>query len=285
VAAYTESDPGYLCWGVQLMKQIVMFWLVMITGISASAEQDACHLFTASGNAEYPPYLWRSPQNPEVLTGAISGFLHKVSKRLDIKIDLQYSGPWGRTQEEVAAGRIDFIAGAFYTDARSERMDYLRPAFQLTRTVVWVNNEKPFEFNRWEDLVGRQGVTVIHNSFGQEFDDFARKHLTVHQVGSLEQGLKMLNGQRVDYVLYEENPARAYAARNGYLNIHPLAQEISSEPLYLTLSKKSACNSPELRAQIEKVLVQAKEENWMPPLLQQAQYLWAEQHLKSADTE
>ena len=267
------------------MKMIVMFWLVMITSISASAEQDACRFFTASGNAEYPPYLWRQPQNPEVLTGAISAFLQKVSKSLDVKIDLQYSGPWGRTQEEVAAGRIDFIAGAFYTDARSERMDYLRPSFQLTRTVVWVNNEKPFEYNRWEDLIGRQGVTVIHNSFGQEFDNFARENLTVHQVGSLEQGLKMLNGQRVDYVLYEENPARAYAARNGYRNIHPLPQEISSEPLYLTLSKKSACNTPAFRARLQQVLGQAQAENWMQPLLQQAQYLWAEQHLEQQPQE
>jgi len=267
------------------MKMIVMFWLVMITSISASAEQDACRFFTASGNAEYPPYLWRQPQNPEVLTGAIAAFLQKISKSLDVKIDLQYSGPWGRTQEEVAAGRIDFIAGAFYTDARSERMDYLRPSFQLTRTVVWVNNEKPFEYNRWEDLIGRQGVTVIHNSFGQEFDDFARENLTVHQVGSLEQGLKMLNGQRVDYVLYEENPARAYAARNGYRNIHPLAQEISSEPLYLTLSKKSACNTPAFRARLQQVLEQAEAENWMQTLLQQAQYLWAEQHLEQQPQE
>ncbi|UXD89087.1 substrate-binding periplasmic protein [Thalassolituus hydrocarboniclasticus] len=265
------------------MKQIVVFWLVMITAIPASAEQDACRIFSASGNAEYPPYLWRSPQKPEVLTGAIAAFLQKVAKELDLVIDLQYSGPWGRTQEEVAAGRIDFIAGAFYTAARSERMDYLRPAFQLTRTVVWVNNERPFEFNRWEDLIGRQGVTVIHNSFGQEFDEFSRKHLTVHQVGSLEQGLRMLNGQRVDYMLYEENPARAYAARNRYRNIHPLEQNISSEPLYLTLSKKSACNTPELRARIERVLVKAGEENWMQPLLQQAQYLWSEHHLQTAD--
>lgn len=263
------------------MKKVIIIWLTMMISFYTSAEQDTCRLFSASGNAEYPPYLWRSSQNPEVLTGAIAAFIHKVSKNLSIDIDLKYSGPWGRTQEEVAAGRIDFIAGAFFTEARSERMDYLRPAFQLTRTVVWVNNEKPFEYNRWEDLIGRQGVTVISNSFGQEFDDFAREHLTVHQVGSLEQGLKMLNGQRVDYVLYEEHPARAYAARNGYRNIHPLPKEISSEALYLTLSKKSACNSPELRSRLESVLVQAKEENWMQPLLQQAQYLWSEHHQKA----
>ncbi len=81
---------------------------------------------------------------------------------------------------------------------------------------------------------------MVNNSFGQKFDDFACNYLTVHQVGSLEQGLKMLNGQRVDYILYEENPARACAVCTGYLNIHSLAQEISSEPLYLTLLKKPA---------------------------------------------
>ncbi|MCD8522397.1 MAG: transporter substrate-binding domain-containing protein [Saccharospirillaceae bacterium] len=262
------------------MKTTVMFWLAMMVSLPVSAEQENCRLLTASGNAEYPPYLWRQPQHPDMLTGAIAAFLQKVSKSLDIKIDLQYSGPWGRTQEEVAAGRIDFIAGAFYTNARAERMDYMRPSFQLTRTVVWVNNEKPFEYNRWEDLIGRQGVTVIHNSFGQAFDDFARDNLTVHKVGSLEQGLKMLSGQRVDYVLYEENPARAYAARNGYRNIHPLPKEISSESLYLTISKKSVCNTPELRARLQQVLEQAQAEKWMPPLLQQAQYLWSEQYLE-----
>ncbi len=235
-----------------------------------------CDTLLASGNAEYPPYLWRSAQDEYRLDGAVASLMERIGKEAGVDIRLIFTGPWGRTQEELAAGRIDMIAGAFYTRVRAERMDYLYPAFQQTRTLVWVHEDKPFEYREFADLRGRQGVTVINNSFGQAFDDYARDFLSIHQVGSLEQGLRMLSGKRVDYVIYEEEPGLAYARKLQIQGLQTLPHPVSGEPLHLTLSKRSHCNTEELKQRLESALVKAVREGWMPPLLEEAQQRWQE---------
>ena len=235
-----------------------------------------CRTLLASGNAEYPPYLWRSTQDEFRLEGAVTRLMQRIGQEAGVEIRLIFTGPWGRTQEELAAGRIDMIAGAFYTRARADRMDYLYPAFQQTRTLVWVHKDKPFVYREFADLRERQGVTVINNSFGQAFDDYARDHLRIHQVGSLEQGLRMLSGKRVDYLIYEEEPGLAYARKLRISDVQTLPTPVSGEALYLTLSRRSPCNTDELKQRLESALVKAIREGWMPPLLQQAQQQWQE---------
>ncbi|ASP38134.1 amino acid ABC transporter substrate-binding protein [Bacterioplanes sanyensis] len=253
--------------------------LVLLAMLLASVMVQAsgrCQHFTASGNAEYPPYLWRSAQDPMVLVGANAMLMDYIAEQLGVSIDIGYVGPWGRTQEELAKGHIDFIAGAFFTEPRTKRMDYLYPAFQLTRTAVWVSEFRPFNYSQWQDLVGRQGVTVINNSFGQAFDEYAAENLTIHEAVKLEQGLRMLQGDRVDYFIYELNPGRAYASQLGISDVRPLAVPVSQEPLYLTMSKQSVCNTPEFRQRIEQVLQKAEQEKVMEGFLQQAISDWRE---------
>ncbi|WP_165679102.1 substrate-binding periplasmic protein, partial [Metapseudomonas otitidis] len=88
-----------------------------------------CEHLVATGNPEYPPYLWRDPHNPKLLIGANADLLHRIGDEIGVKIDVLYTGPWSRAQDEVRTGRIDLIAGAFLTLPRLETMDYIHPAF------------------------------------------------------------------------------------------------------------------------------------------------------------
>lgn len=246
----------------------------------AAAQTGECTTLKASGNAEYPPYLWRSAADPAQLIGAVRLLIDDLANEIGIPITLTYSGPWGRVQEEVAAGRVDMIAGAFFTEPRTRYMDYLYPEFQGTQTSVWVNEDKPFAFNVWHDLKAYQGVTVINNSFGQEFDEFAKSQLNISQVASLEQGLRMVSAQRADYLLYEEEPGRAYAEQLAVTKLVTLPTEVTRQNLYLTLSKKSACNSAELKAKLAQALETFARDQRMEGYLQQAHELWASQQAK-----
>jgi polar amino acid transport system substrate-binding protein len=219
----------------------------------ALSDSKSCKLIRASGNAEYPPYLWRS-DNSVNLHGAIGLLLQELSKEINTEIELVYSGPWGRVQDDVAAGRIDMIAGAFFTLPRTHYMDYIYPEMMKTKTAVWVNTNEALSFKQWGDLKNYRGVTVINNSFGQKFDEYAKQELIIEEVASLEQGLRMLSANRVDYLIYEENPGKAYAQQLNIQNIKAMPLEITRQSLYLTMSKKSACNSPELREKIAKAL-------------------------------
>lgn len=222
-----------------------------------------CQSLTASGNSEYPPFLWRDSPNSTELYGVNRLIIDELSRRINISIKLIHVGPWSRAQSEVKSGRVDLMAGAFYTNERADYMDYFTPVLLHTTSVVWQSKDKPFPYNDKEDLVGKWGVTVINNSFGQEFDQYAQRNLNILEVASLSQALRMLAADRVDYVLYEKSPAQAYATMLGLENsVVPVTPYISREGLYLTMSKKSPCNTDSVKLKIAVALQSMKQDGF-----------------------
>ena len=117
--------------------------------------------------------------------------------------------------------------------------------------MVWVRHDDPFSYTGWADLQGRSGGTLVNNSYGQQFDDYANAHLKLEAVPSADQAFRKLLFKRNDYVIYELYPGLALARTLGISQqVQALAPPVSSEGLYLTLSHHSACNQPELRAQL-----------------------------------
>jgi len=238
---------------------------------------ESCKLLIASGNPQYPPYLWRDPADENRLIGANADLLQLLSKELAIPIEMQYGGPWARVQEEARAGKVDLIAGAFWTLPRTEYMDYFYPAFRETRSVIWTRQERKLNYTRWSDLVGQQGVTVINNSFGEEFDQYSRNNLKMSQVASLEQAIQMLQRSRADYLIYEDSPGQAYLAKMNISDLKPLATAVANENLFLTLSHRSACNSGELRGRITRAIYKLVKQNVMSALLEKNIQRWRRQ--------
>lgn len=257
--------------------------LALLTLLSApaawAAEALACKQLLASGNPQYPPYLWRDPQDESRLIGANADLLQLLARELELPIEVRYSGPWGRVQEEARTGHIDLVAGAFFTLPRTEYMDYFFPAFRETRSVVWTRaGGKPANYRRWSDLTGLQGVTVINNSFGEEFDRYAKETLKISQVASLEQAIQMLQRSRADYLVYEDGPAAAYLARMNIADMKAATPAVANEGLHLTLSHRSSCNSGELRGRITRALYKLLKPGLMNGLVEKNIQLWKRQN-------
>jgi polar amino acid transport system substrate-binding protein len=247
------------------------------------AAAQGCTQMTASGNPEYPPYLWRDPDNEGRLIGANAELMQWLSKEIGVPVDVQYSGPWGRVQEETRLGHLDLIAGAFFTLPRTEYMDYFHPAFHETRSVIWTRGDNnALKFRRWSDLVGLQGVTVINNSFGEEFDRYAKDKLRIHHVASLEQAIQIVQNSRADYLVYEDSPGQAFLARRNIADVKMLGDPVARENLYLTMSHRSACNTPEIRGRISRALYKlSRDKAVMAGFVERALQLWRKQTAKS----
>lgn len=254
---------------------VLAAWLLQLAAPAAANE--ACSRLIASGNPQYPPYLWRDPEDDNRLVGANAELMQWLSKEVGLPIETRYVGPWGRVQEEMRAGRIDLIAGAFYTQARTEYMDYFHPAFRDTRSAVWTRQKFKLNYRRWGDLVGLQGVTVINNSFGEDFDRFARDSLKITQVASLEQAIQILQRGRADYLIYEDSPGDAFLAKMGITDVRQLPTPVAAENLYLTLSHRSPCNTPELRGKLARAMYKLNKQSPMPNLIEQSIQLWRRQ--------
>lgn len=269
-----------------LHKSFLLMLSVLLMPFMAAAA-GKCERLVATGNPEYPPYLWRDPQNPQQLIGANADLLQHLAKELGVTVEILYTGPWSRAQDEVRTGRVDLIAGAFLTLPRLEVMDYVHPAFYFTPSVVWVHRGAEFPYAGWEDLRNRTGDTLVNNSFGQQFDTYAKSNLTLEGVASLTQAFQKLLLGRTDYVLYERYPGQALANSLGMQDdLLVLDPPISSEGLYLTLSHNSACNDAWLRGMLAKKMNEAIASGLPDDLLQRNLQRWNDQQLTpSSDAE
>ncbi len=255
--------------------------LFMSAGIQVHASvPESCKKIISTGNPEYPPYLWRDPEDENRLIGANADFVQAIGKEIGIPVDVRYFGPWGRVQEEAKLGRVDLMAGAFLTLPRFDYMDYVYPAFRETSTVIWVRKGGKVRYKKWSDLTGKSGVTVINNSFGEEFDRYAKESLRISTVATLEQALAILNLGRADYLIYEEAPGLAIAAKNQITSLQAVYPAITNENLYLTIPHKSPCNTPEMRARVAKAMYKLDKQKLMDKLLEANMDLWRKQHAK-----
>lgn len=257
----------------------------LVSPFAAQAASSQCSVLVASGNPEYPPFLWRDPQYPERLIGANADLMEQLGKALGVTIHVRYAGSWARAQEEARLGRIDLLAGAFLTPERQKLMDYIQPAFLTTDNVVWVRKGEAFSYARWADLQGHTGGTLVNNSFGAAFDTFAEQHLNLEEVPSVAQAFQKLVLGRTDYALYERFPGLATAARLGLTdNLQPLEPPVSSEGLFLTLAHASPCYGPELRGQLQEKMTELTASGIPQRLLQRNLQRWQAQQTKTTAT-
>lgn len=256
-------------------RRSVWFAAVLaVLALHGHAAEAACTGLIASGNPDYPPYLWRDPANGDRLVGANAELMALLSKEIGVPIEVRYISSWARVQEEMKNGRIDLIAGAFLTQPRLEYMDYVRPIIATTRSVVITRAGSKLKYAQWPDLIGRKGVTVINNSFGEAFDQYAKENLKIEEVGKLDNALQLLAHDRADYLVYEDAPARAFAARLGIKDLKEAEASISNEDLYLTLSHRSGCNDGALRGKLAQTMMKFHDEKVMDGLIAEAIKAW-----------
>ncbi|MCX4025439.1 transporter substrate-binding domain-containing protein [Endozoicomonas sp. SM1973] len=263
----------------QILQHRLVCLIVVLTLISISSQSVAhCSRIKVSGNPEYPPLLWRDRTNPKQLTGVSIALLKRAVEGLDIAIDAIYVGPWSRAQAKIKANELDMLAGAFLTVERTTYMEYVKPAYTQVANVVFVANGKGFKFKRWSDLKNKRGATLINNSFGQKFDQYAQDHLALYGVRSLEIAFKLLLAKRADYVVYELYPGLAYAKAMGInQEIRHFTNYINSEPLYYTFALKSPCLENNLTKHLSDFIQSQKNTRLEKELLEEYLQLWQNQ--------
>lgn len=247
---------------------------LVLAGVVATSAHANCARLVASGNPEYPPYLWRDAPDSAALVGANAELMRWLSREIGVPIDVRSVGTWARVQEEARQGRIDLIAGAFLTVPRLDYMDYVHPAFAQVRSVVWVRQANPIGYQRWPDLQGKNGLAVNGSSFGEEFDRFAKQSLRLVTVPTLEQALRMVERGRADFAISEEAPAQALIARRDIPGLAAEEGAVSHEGLFLTVPHRSECNTPELRAKLARAIYQLDRQQGMKRLVEEAVQTW-----------
>lgn len=223
-------------------------FLIVFAEVAQASNRFACDTLVVSGNPEYPPLLWQSSQAPGQLVGAIPELLQEIAAPLGFRVEIRNIGSWARVQRQAAQGEIDLLAGAFQTPERQGYLDYVSPPMISLETSVWVPRHREFNYQGWPSLRDKKGCTLINNSFGALFDQYAMEYLDIDGVRSIEQSFLMARAGRVDYVLYERLQGQVKLARleldDEFVTLGPV---VSREGLFFAFPKRSPCNNSALR--------------------------------------
>lgn len=238
------------------VQLIVIFFFILYSNIGYAENK-----LIISGHHDYPPVMWE--ENGK-LVGVGPQLAAKIFNELGVPFEIKFTGPWKRVQENARSGEIDIIVGLYSNTERRSYMVYTIP-YMTDPTSIFVMKEKIFSFNKWENLIGKKGITMYGDSFGEELDGFIEEKLTMHKAYNVDTIFKLLDTGRSDYILWGYYPCLVNVYANGYKDkIIPLPQYVVVENMYMAFSKKSKYVHlvPEVNKIIKKIKTEGHIENW-----------------------
>jgi len=236
------------------------FWLVAVFVVAVLLVFSAFWNFSKnetskeaiiSGHPFWPPIMY---QQDDSIAGAGPEIVQKIFSELGIRSVSKYEGSWDVVQEKAKSGEIDVLVAAYKTAEREAYMDYSIP-YTVDPVALVVKKGKSFSFERNEDLIGKNGVVTIGDSYGQDFDNFIKENLDPKKVETAEEAFSMLEKEEADYFVYALYAAENYIAKNNIPDqVEILPAYVSSENFYLTISKKSSFAKflPQINSLLEK---------------------------------
>jgi len=239
--------------------KITVSCLIFLAGSTSCFSKD--HLII-SGHPEYPPIMW---QQGNTITGAADHMARHIFKELGVPFEIKYTGPWKRVQKYAEKGIIDVILAAYKNPHRVTYMD-CTDAFMADPVVIFVKKGRVFPFDKWEDLIGKNGNTNIGESYDPAFDQYIIDHLTIERVPKTRQNFMKLVAERSDYAIIGLYPGLASATVGGYKDkVTALSRPVLEEHFYMTFSKKSKYRHliPQVNAVIKQLRAQSKIDLWI----------------------
>ena len=201
------------------------------------AKKDSAQELVASGHPDWPPIMYQ--QNDKIV-GAGPEIFAKVFDELDVKAVFSYEGNWDEVQKKAKAGTVDVLVAAYKTPEREQYMDYSIP-YTVDPVVLVVKKGKLFPYEKWEDLIGKKGVVTTGDSYGQDFDSYITKSLTVQKVATPAEAFALIENGEADYFVYALYSAEGYIFENKASDkVEIVPKYVATEKFYLTISKKSA---------------------------------------------
>jgi len=190
----------------------------------------------ASGHPEWPPIMF---QSGATIDGAGAALVKKIFADLGVAVDVPYTGTWDEVQAKARSGDVDVLVAAYKTTEREGYMVYSVP-YTTDPVAIFVAKGKAFSFDNWDVLVGKKGIAMVGDSYGQAFDDFAASRLALTRVTTSAQAFTMVSSGQGDYLLYSLYAGDDYLKKTGGASqFESLPKFVNEENFYITISKKS----------------------------------------------
>jgi polar amino acid transport system substrate-binding protein len=191
----------------------------------------------ASGHPEWPPIMYR---NGALIDGAGPALVKKIFDDLGVTVEFPQTGTWDEVQAKARTGEVDLLVAAYKTTEREGYMVYSDP-YTTDPISIYVARGKSFPFDtNWDVLVGKKGIAMVGDSYGQAFDDFAAARLQLRRVTTTAEAFALVASGQGDYLLYSLYAGDDYLKKTAAASqFESLPRFVDEENFYITISKKS----------------------------------------------
>jgi len=221
------------------MKNLLAILFSLISpGLALAA--DTCESLVITGHPSYAPVAWSAKGE---IVGAAADMVSAIARKLGVKnVTSQDFGSWEKAQAAANSGQADVIFGIYKNAARMTYLNYIDPPIMLDPNSVVVRKGEAFPLVKWDDLKGRNGVTNAGESYGNQFDAFMAKELTVTRAPGIENTFDSLLNKRADYLIIGLYPGKIEVNSRGLTDkVEFLPKEINTAEMFVAFSKKSKC--------------------------------------------
>lgn len=217
----------------------LLFVVALLVPSLASAEPTCANL-VITGHPSYPPVAWGSGGR---IVGAAPELVTRIAKSLGVaQVTSKDFGSWEKAQAAARNGEADVIFGIYRNDERTGYLDYVEPPFMVDPVSVVVRTRAPFPYAQWSDLKGKKGVTNVGESYGDRFDAFLGRELTVARAPGIEKVFATLLEGKADYAIVALYPGNNVARKLGIGGkVEFLPRDVVSADMFVAFSRKSRC--------------------------------------------
>lgn len=169
--------------------------------------------------------------------------LKEVSNATSIEFELYHQQPWTWVKNKVQKGDLDLLAGAFYNEQRSRQFVYSEAVLKVN-IHIFTKKNRGFDVYSLDDLKDLHGLRPLGGSYGEEFDRYADKHLSLTEVTPKATMLKMVLHDRADYAVLLERDGKEQLLKPEFRD-GIVMHETPKIPIdvYLVFSKTSPCTA------------------------------------------
>ena len=226
-----------------LITQLAQFaCLVLLAGAFSAcgktnpAGPGSRNAVVASGHPEWPPIMF---QSGAAIDGAGPALVKKIFDDLGVEVSFPSTGTWDEVQAKARTGEVDVLVAAYKTTEREGYMLYSDP-YTTDPVAIFVARGKAFPFSSWDELVGKRGIAMVGDSYGQTFDDFAVTRLALRRVTTASEAFELVSSGQADYLLYSLFAGNDQLKRTRTASqFESLPKFVNEENFYITISRKS----------------------------------------------
>jgi signal transduction histidine kinase len=177
----------------KLFSLILILMFVLSTVSIASNTTTGEKIYTVRADNNYPPYEFLENGVP---TGFNIDMINAVANAMNLKIVIKM-GPWNEVRADLEEGRIDALAGMYFSEERDKLVDFSVPHVVVSQSIFVRKNSN---IQTFDDLKGKE-VIVQKNDV---MDDYIRKQNIASQIITVEnqeQALQLLASGKHDAAL------------------------------------------------------------------------------------